>query len=118
MVAGGTTWAAQSVTLCVSRSYDEIRHTDALKSSVSSRANIDIASGVSAADASARVDSITAMRSSKRRELSAPLRMAAVNIDNSREPLYTRWSDYLARPCGRARRRLRGVAGGSDGPSP
>src|SRR6185437_16683058 len=54
----------------VSGSYDEIRQADASNSSVSSRANIDIASGMSAAEESARVDSITAMRSSNRRELS------------------------------------------------
>ena len=63
--------------------YDEIRQADASNSSVSSRANIDIASGMSAADESARVDSITAMRSSNRRELSDRGRILPGNIDRT-----------------------------------
>src|SRR6476469_1171786 len=80
-LAGGTTCAAQSVTICVLGSNVEMRQADAPKSNVSSRAKIAIASLVSPADRRAPVALITAIRSEKRRSAGTlPARMGTRDI--------------------------------------
>ncbi len=96
-------------------SYSEIRQAEASNSRVSSRANSDMASDGSAASASARVDSITEIRSSKRRwELwdrwSSVVNHIGTAARNGRHPnggrLCSRLSaSAVSGPCGGARLR-------------